>query len=147
MAANYHKRDPKLLGHCVALETVALAGAILGTVLGAYVYSRVIYLSVFYAFFAYVCACGRWFYNSERPLNAHALYQASLDKRLSDFDESAKQLRQRRGDMEKTAKKAALDRAELRKELDELRGRSTGDAQRATEVWSRQSVTTNCITL
>lgn len=60
--------------------------------------------------------------------------QASLDERLSGFESSAKRFQQRRGDMEKTTKKAALDRAELQKELDDLTGRSRGDAMRATEV-------------
>lgn len=36
--------------------------------------------------------------------------------------------------MEKTTKKAALDRAELQSQLNELTGRSTGDARRAKEV-------------
>lgn len=36
--------------------------------------------------------------------------------------------------MEKTSKKAAVDRQELQKELDELNGRSKGDAQKAKEV-------------
>jgi len=36
--------------------------------------------------------------------------------------------------MEKTTKKARLDREQLQTELDELTGRSKGDAKRATEV-------------
>lgn len=36
--------------------------------------------------------------------------------------------------MEKTTKKARLDREQLQSELDELTGRSKGDAVRATEV-------------
>ena len=36
--------------------------------------------------------------------------------------------------MEKSAKKAELDRVELRKELEELEGRSEGNAQKSAQV-------------
>lgn len=60
--------------------------------------------------------------------------QASLDKRLVVFAEGDQQHRQRAADMDKTSKKAAMDRQELQRELDELNGRSKGDAQKAREV-------------
>lgn len=64
--------------------------------------------------------------------------QASLDQRLAGFAEGAQQHKQRGVDMEKTSKKAAVDRQELQKELDELNGRSKGDAQKAKEVRERR---------
>ncbi|CBN77803.1 structural maintenance of chromosomes 1 protein [Ectocarpus siliculosus] len=72
--------------------------------------------------------------NSRSKVDQLRSEQASLDERLSGFDASAKRFRQRRSDMEKTTKKAALDRAELQSQLDELTGRSKGDALRATEI-------------
>ncbi|CAB1120002.1 unnamed protein product [Ectocarpus sp. CCAP 1310/34] len=77
--------------------------------------------------------------NSRSKVDQLRSEQASLDERLSGFDASAKRFRQRRSDMEKTTKKAALDRAELQRQLDELTGRSKGDAVRATEVLLRLS--------
>ena len=61
-------------------------------------------------------------------------WQAALDERLSGFASTGKRLRQRQGDMDKTSKKAALDRIELQRELKDLTGRSEDDAHRATEV-------------
>eukprot|EP00752_Nemacystus_decipiens_P006829 g6131.t1 len=60
--------------------------------------------------------------------------QTSLDERLEGFDSSSKRFRQRQGDMEKTTLKAKKDREELQRELDDLTGRSKGDALRATEI-------------
>eukprot|EP00904_Undaria_pinnatifida_P004394 jgi/Undpi1/13956/HiC_scaffold_9.g03607.m1 len=60
--------------------------------------------------------------------------KAALDERLSGFASTGKRLRQRQGDMDKTSKKAALDRIELQRELKDLTGRSEDDAHRATEI-------------
>eukprot|EP00903_Cladosiphon_okamuranus_P011947 g11221.t1 len=60
--------------------------------------------------------------------------QTSLNERLAGFDSSAKRFRQRQGDMEKATLKARKDREDLQRELDDLTGRSKGDALRATEI-------------
>lgn len=63
-----------------------------------------------------------------------------MDKRLAGFEENAQQARQRQKDMEKTTRKAGLDRQELQKELDELTGRTKGDAQKAIKVCMTSSL-------
>lgn len=65
--------------------------------------------------------------------------KTALEKRVSGLEESESQFEQRRGDMERAAQKAAVDREELRKELQELEGRSAGNAEKAAEVRGRYS--------
>lgn len=60
--------------------------------------------------------------------------KTALEKRVSGLEESEKQFEQRRGDMERAGQKAVVDREKLRKELEELEGRSAGNAEKAAEV-------------